>query len=44
MGTGDILFLLGFGLHFTVLTAIAFGRASEHKSALDDIVDVCHSL
>ena len=43
MGSGDILFLLGLGLHLAVLGIAPTRCASEDQSSLDDIVYVCHN-
>ena len=42
MGTGNVFFLLGLGLHLVVLTTATTGSTSEDQSALDNIVYICH--
>ena len=45
MGSGDILFLLGFGLHLALVGVLALAASPEiDTTAGDDVVNVAHGL
>lgn len=45
MSTGDISFLLSFGLHFSVLPPVVVSRLAEHYSATGYyIINVTHRV
>ena len=43
MSAGNILFLFGLGLYFTIVAAIALWGTAKHQSTLYYIVNICHS-
>lgn len=42
MGTGDILFFLGFGLHLSRVVLGLVGDGAEYNARLDNLTDVAH--
>lgn len=48
MSTGNVFFLLGFGLHFTFVLVVAFSATTKRnaifQNALEVVVLLCHNL
>ena len=42
MGTSDILFLLGLGLHLAVVVLLRTTTSLEDHATHDDVIDVTH--